>query len=110
MENTIGIFILATLVEGFTEFAFGKVEKLKPYIMYIALVLGVGASIAYKVDILAHFDLHTNQYVAYVISGLIIGRGSNYLNDIISALRGGNKPTTLINPIVNQPNIEVKDI
>lgn len=109
MENTIGIFILATLVEGFTEYAFGKFEKIKPYLLYISLVLGVGAAIAYKVDILSMFNLHTNAYVAYVISGLIIGRGSNYLNDIISALRGTSKPMTLNNPIVNQPNIEVKE-
>ena len=108
MENIIGIFILATLVEGFTEYAFGKWEKIKPYLLYVALVLGVGAAIAYKVDILARFDLHTNAYVAYVISGLIIGRGSNYLNDIISALRGTSQPTTMLNPIVNQPNVTME--
>lgn len=109
MENIIGLLLLATLVESFTEYVFGKVEKIKPFLLYIALALGVGVAFAYKVDILAMFNLHTNQYVAYFVSGLIIGRGSNYLNDIISALRGSASPKTLVNPIVNQPNITVSD-
>jgi len=109
MENIIGLLLLATLVESFSEYVFGKIEKMKPFIMYIALLLGVGAALAYKVDILAMFNLHANSYVGYVISGLIIGRGSNYLNDIISALRGDGKPMTLNNPVLNQPNIEVKE-
>lgn len=108
MENIIGLLLLATLVESFSEYVFGKVEKMKPFIMYIALVLGVGVALAYKVDILAMFSLHANPYVGYVISGLIIGRGSNYLNDIISAVRGSANPTTMLNPIVNQPNVTME--
>lgn len=103
--NILGILLLATLVEGFVEYAFGKVEQLKSALVYISLGLGVAASIAYKVDILASFGLVATPVVGYVVSGLIIGRGANYVNDIISAIRGTAHPSVMVNPIVNQPNI-----
>ncbi len=84
MELT-AILFLATFVEGTTEYLFGAYTKAQPYLAYIALFIGVLCSVAYKVDILAYLGLTTTiPYVGSIISGLIIGRGSNYINDIIS--------------------------
>lgn len=112
MENITGILLLATLVEGFTEYIFGKFEskQVKFAIPYIALVFGIGAAFAYKVDILGMFGLEAHRYVAYVASGLILGRGSNFLNDVISWVRVKSSPTTLNNPIMNQPTIAVTEV
>jgi hypothetical protein len=98
--NILGILALATLVEGFVEYAFGKIVQLQPFLIYISLLLGVGVSIAYHVDILAELGLHGAPIVGYIISGVIIGRGSNYANDIISLVKGQNaaKPTVLVVP------------
>ncbi len=88
----VAIFLLATLTEGFTEYLFSDVAKAKPYLKYIALAMGVGVSLAYRVDILAGLGLTTSvPYVGSIISGLIIGRGSNYVNDIVTSFQ---KPAT----------------
>ena len=89
MNATIGIFFLATFVEGFVEYFFGGGgHASKPYLKYIALLLGVGAAIAYQVDLLASVGLHSVfPFVDYVISGIIISRGSNFLNDLVKFVR-----------------------
>lgn len=105
-----GLLLLATLVEGFTEYLFGKIEnKAVKFLMpYIALVFGVCMAFAYKVDILGMFNLHSNPHVAYFVSGLLLGRGSNYLNDLVSAIQGFSSPKVLQNPILNQPNVTLE--
>ena len=82
--NPVSLIFLATFVEGLTEYVFSGFRGVK----YIALALGVVAAVAYNVDVLAVFGLTSGfPYVNQVVSGLIIGRGSNYLNDIISKFR-----------------------
>lgn len=84
----VAVLLLATLVEGFTEYLFSDQPKAQPYLKYIALGLGVGVSLAYGVDILAGLGLVSPvPFVGQVISGLIIGRGSNYVNDFVSSLK-----------------------
>jgi len=87
MEIT-GILFLTMFVESFVEYVFGNVEKAKKYLMYIALGFGVLASIFYKIDIPSMIGLTSSvPYVNYVVSGLILGRGSNYVNDVVSWFR-----------------------
>lgn len=76
------------LTEGMVEYVFGNIPKLKPFLMYIALIVGVALAAVYRVDILASLGLVSPvPWVGFVISGLIIGRGSNYVNDIVSLYR-----------------------
>lgn len=91
MEGLIGILLLATLIEGLITYVFGESSDnpSTPWIRYVSLVLGIGAAVAYQVDIPAMAGLVSPfPYVSYVVSGLIIGRGANYLNDIIALIRG----------------------
>lgn len=92
-----GVLLLASLVEGFTEYAFGSIAKAQPFLKYIALVLGVMVAIAYKVDILAAgFGLTSfSPIVGWVVSGLILGRGSNYVNDLVTSF-GKSKTLSLV--------------
>jgi hypothetical protein len=84
------IIFLTVFIEGFVEFLFAPFSKLKPYLGYVALLFGVGLTITYQIDLLAMVGITTaHTIISYAISGLIIGRGSNYLNDIITKF--GNK-------------------
>lgn len=95
METSIlGILLLATLIEGLITYVFGESadSATRPYLRYVSLVLGVGAAIAYHVDIPAMLGLvSAYSLVGYVVSGLIIGRGANYVNDIFSMIKSVGK-------------------
>jgi len=99
METTIGIFFLATLIEGLIKYLFGEAKpsesgevKERGYLRYVSLVLGIGAAVAYRVDIPAMLGLVSSySLVGFVVSGLIIGRGANYVNDIFAMVRGVGK-------------------
>lgn len=85
-----GIIFLAFFIEGLVEYLFNRDDGVKqPVLRYVALIIGVALAIAYKVDILAMVGLTTTiPFIGYIVSGIIIGRGSNYVNDAVSMLRG----------------------
>ena len=91
MEIVTGAFLLATFVEGLVTCLLGKSDERtgpREWIKYISLVLGVAIACLYRVDILAATGLIAiHPIVGYVVSGLIIGRGSNYLNDFVSVFK-----------------------
>lgn len=105
----LALLFLSTFVEGFVKYLFdvltgvtdggmanGKLEWLKPYTHFLALGLGVALAIAYHVDIPTMFGLTTNHvFVNYIVSGIAIGRGSNYLNDLISSVRRPAAPVVV---------------
>jgi hypothetical protein len=81
---------LAFLTESFTEYIFGKLcdlvkplEPVKPYIFYVALVVGIGLAFWYKIDLIAWFMSGPVTPVGIILSGLSIGRGANFMHDII---------------------------
>lgn len=93
MENLIGILLLATLIEGTIAYLFGKKEEPRPWLKYVSLLLGIAASVAYKIDIPALVGLVSQwAIIGYVVSGLIIGRGANYINDIFSLIKAKTVP------------------
>lgn len=84
-----GLLLLATLVEGTITYLSGESAPYKrPYLRYISLVFGILVSVLYRVDILATLGLFgVSPYVGYFMTGIIVGRGSNYLNDIITLIK-----------------------
>jgi hypothetical protein len=90
------VFLLAFLVETLVEAIFGTVfEKwpvLKPYKwtqMYIAMIVGVVGAFIYKLDLVALLSGYLGAGIGQntfgvVLTGLAIGRGSNYLHDLVS--------------------------
>lgn len=91
MDIIVGAFLLATFVEGLITYLLGKTDEYagpREWIKYLSLALGVVVSLLYRVDILAATGLVAiHPIVGYVVSGLIIGRGSNYLNDFVSLFK-----------------------
>lgn len=82
---------LAFLTESMVEYLFGQladhIEKLTPFkwaLMYIAALAGVGLAFYYRLDLLALIGNLEASPVGFLLSGLIIGRGANYLHDFVT--------------------------
>lgn len=102
METTIGIlvviFAVAFLVETLVEFLFGtlfdKVPRLTKYkwtLMYVAIVIGLIGTFHYRFDLIAILGQFTKasppimvSWYGEMITGIAIGKGSNYLHQFIS--------------------------
>lgn len=82
------IVFLAIFLEGTLNYLLGSsTEAPRPYIKYVALVAGIGLAIGYKVDIPSMVGLPFVPWLNYVLSGIAIGRGSNYLNDLVTGFQ-----------------------
>ncbi len=94
METIVPILlglVLAFLTESFTEYLFGqavnhipKAEPFKWLLQYVALAAGIGLALYYYVDVIAVLTNTQPTNVGVVLTGLTIGRGSNYFHQFIS--------------------------
>jgi hypothetical protein len=80
-------FLLAFLVESFIEYLLGtplnKIPRLAPYkwaLMYAAMLTGVGLALYYQLDIVALISGQPHSVVGQVLTGMVVGRGSNFLH------------------------------
>jgi len=80
------IITLAIITEGLIEFlGFPLPSKVKPY---AAALVGLVICVAYDADLLAALGFPSRfPYVGAVLTGLLSGRGSSYINDLVSRLR-----------------------
>lgn len=85
VQAFFAIFVLAVLVEGILEYLASPVPT--AYKPYVAALFAVAVCLAYGVDLPAALGLPPVQYVGSIVTGLVIGRGSNYLADIIKRLQ-----------------------
>ena len=79
-------FLVETLVEYLLGLPFDRIEKLNPYkwaLVYFSAVFGVGLAVFYRIDILPLTGLEPS-IVVQVLTGLLISRGSNFINDLWS--------------------------
>ena len=92
--NLIAAFVLSFLAETMTEyFASPVLKPAKPasrapgdppdlILRYIAAGVGLILCLAYRVDLLAMVGIGAQwPWIGYVITGLIVGRGSNFVHD-----------------------------
>lgn len=88
MDVILGIFFLATFIEGLINYVAGDSDGVpRAALKYVGLVVGVVVAIAYKVDIPTMVGLTTAwPIVNYIVSGIIIGRGSNYVHDVLGSI------------------------
>lgn len=96
IENFATIFILAVTVEALIAYVLPKnqTEEPREWIKYVSAVLGVAICVVYNADILATLGVLTPvPYVGAVITGLIVGRGSNFLNDFFNRVKN---PTPVV--------------
>lgn len=88
METTItaftGAILLATFIESFVEYLFGKLAIAQEVLHYIALFVGVVLAVLLHIDIIAVFFPGQNALITTVMTGMIIGRGSNFVHDFMA--------------------------
>ena len=106
------IFLLSFLVEAMVEYIFGKlfdhVPALAPHkwlLMYVALAVGVAGAFIYKFDVISLLSIWLETPInvhpfGITITGLAIGRGSNFIHDLIKKFFQ-NDPLVTNNTVYN---------
>lgn len=89
-----GIVALAFLVERLVELVLGlpfeKLPKLKPWswlLTYAAVAAGIGIAFAYHLDIISLLLPLPETQVGYILTGLVIGCGSEFTHQIIEKFK-----------------------
>lgn len=92
------VFFLAFLVESIVEATLGllfeKINVLKPYkwaLQYVSFVVGIMAAFVYGLDFFAIYSkyfppTYSPTIFGTVLSGLSIGRGSQFIHDMASLM------------------------
>ena len=93
--------MLAFLAESVTEFFFGPLFKALaeatgiPFLgdlRYVAALVWVGLCFAYNLDLLLAAGFRpSDPVIGYVLTGLVIGRGSNYLHQFVEQFFPGTR-------------------
>jgi hypothetical protein len=109
MENIqaiAAISTLALLIESIIEYFLPSFPlQWKWTKMYLAAILAVIVSIAYGADLPAALGLPSVPYVGPVLTGLIIGRGSNFISLLWKRGQVVSSPSQDVSmvPTVNDP-------
>ena len=96
MTQFLILFVLAILVEAIINMTIGDVPT-SPWVKRVAsIILGVGVCIVYKVGFIALLGIEGGiPLVDWIFTGIIISRGSNFLNDLLTRIKWGNATTTV---------------
>lgn len=76
----------AVLIERLIEY-FIKPRVDGKFIIYVAIVLAELVSFGYKLDLISSLGIGTANWIGIALTGLVLAGGSNFLNDIIGAVR-----------------------
>ena len=120
------LFLAFLVTEGIVEYFLGqlfeKVEKLKPFswtLMYVSAMAGIGLCIYYKLDLIALLSQYlvmepaiASGPVGQVLTGIAVGRGANFINQLIAKFfptgektvswktqSSGSQTTTTVDPV-----------
>lgn len=102
MTQFLILFIFAILVEAIVNMTLGD-APVPGWVKKVAsIVLGVGVCIVYKVGLIALLGVEGGiPVVDWIATGIIISRGSNFLNDFLTRIKGGNATVTqTVTPVV----------
>jgi len=84
MEFT-AILFFATFVEGLITYFKLLKDFTEMKWAFVSLAIGIIVAFAYQLDLLATFGYTAIQpWIGYLLTGFVLGRGANYVNDIIS--------------------------
>ncbi len=84
------IFAFSTLNESLIEYLFGSVQFLRPYLPLLALSTATFLTFTYRVNIFSSLlGVESGiPFLDYLLSGFIISRGSNFVNDFVRRVLG----------------------
>ncbi len=83
------IFAFTTLNESIIEYMFGSVKALHPYLPLLSLATGIFLCFAYQISFFSLMGINSgNPGLDFLLSGFIISRGSNFVNDFAQKILG----------------------
>ena len=84
------VFAFSTLNESIIEYLFGSVVQLRPYLPLLALATAVFLTFTYQINIFyLLLGIQSNSpFLDFLLSGFIISRGSNFVNDFVQKVLG----------------------
>lgn len=95
MTQFLILLVFAILVEAVINMTLGDIPCPKWVKLVASIVLGVTVCIVWKVGVIGLLGIEGGIPVFdYVVTGIVISRGSNAVNDILSRIKGGNTTTT----------------
>jgi len=111
--ETLVEFLVAPLFNNFT-----KLTKFKWMQMYIACAVGIASAFIYQLDLVSLLSQFLSQIsesvtiisitpFGIIITGAAIGRGSNYLHDLVMKFFTKSSLTTVINASSEDPTTSV---
>lgn len=96
MTQFLILFVFAILVEAIINMTLGDIPCPKWVKLVASIVLGISVCIVWKVGIIGLLGIEGGIPVFdYVVTGIVISRGSNAVNDILSRVKGGNVIQTI---------------
>lgn len=95
MTQFLILIVFAILVEAIINMTLGEVPTPKWVKISASIVLGIAVCVVWKVGIIGLLGIEGGIPVFdYVVTGIVISRGSNIVNDILTRIKGGNVTTT----------------
>lgn len=90
MSSVTVILAFTTLNESIIEYLFGSVKELHPYLPLLSLSSGIFLAFLYQVNIFnAVLGVQSGSpFLDFLLSGFIISRGSNFVNDFVRRVLG----------------------
>lgn len=84
------VLVFTTLNESIIEYLFGNVEQLRPYLPLVSLLVGITLALVYQINFFALvLGMQSNvPGIDMLLSGFVISRGSNFLNDFVQKFLG----------------------
>jgi hypothetical protein len=95
MDKMAIVFVFAVVVEAVINIFFNE-NVANKWKTWAALVCGVAITVVWGVGIIAALDFpipnEVAKYFDYVITGILVSRGSNYLHTAVLALKSAYLP------------------
>lgn len=92
MQELLTIIIFGTLIEGIVGYVTELFQNKKiDWKKILALVIGIALAVVYKLDFLSILGIAGTSellIVNFIITGIIISRGSNYIFDVFKLIKG----------------------
>jgi len=92
IDTTLVTTLLAFLAESLTEY-FLTDTPADRYKKYVAPLVGVLLAFNFSLDLFTEFLRLESAipYVGVILTGILLGRGSNWVHDFLERITGGNK-------------------
>ena len=99
MKGLVLIMAIAVLVEAMVEYLKSILKMITEkqykvaFIQMFTIAIGILFAYLFKLDLFSALDITVNQVAGMILTGIIISRGSNYVNDLVSKIRNEHHTT-----------------